>query len=80
VAPGYVTLFTKGLPSREIDHMNFLLNDLYILALTPRIHCSEAALQFVENTTFTFLCSVNTDNMSEKSARTSRRRVGVIYM
>jgi hypothetical protein len=52
------TVFWR-LTYREIDHTSFPFNDFYIPGLTPRIHCSEAALQFVENTTFTFLYHVN---------------------
>jgi hypothetical protein len=41
--------------SGDIDRLAFPFVDLYVPALSPRIHCSEAALQFAENTTFVFL-------------------------
>jgi hypothetical protein len=46
--------------SGEIDRPSFPFIDLYVPAPTPRLLCSEAALQFAENTTFMFLCRVNT--------------------
>jgi hypothetical protein len=38
---------------------------------TPRIHCSESALQFPDNTTFMFLCHVNTGIVREQSKMSS---------
>jgi hypothetical protein len=74
VTPRYVTVFTKGMSglfgygtfsgtlksSGEIDRTTFLFIDLYVPALTSRIHCSESALQFAETMPFLFLCRVNT--------------------
>jgi hypothetical protein len=37
----------------------FPFTDLHVPVLTSRLHCSEAALQFAENTTFMFLRRVN---------------------
>jgi hypothetical protein len=70
VTPRYVTLFAKGMSrpfsrsrvsksSAEIYRLGFPFIDLYVPAFTPRIHCSEAALQFAEHTMFVFLCRVN---------------------
>jgi hypothetical protein len=52
--------------SGEIDRLSFPFIDLYVPPLTPRLRCSEAALQFAEHTTFMFLCRVNTGNFTEK--------------
>jgi hypothetical protein len=69
VTPRYVTLVTRGISrlfscntssgtesSGEIYCLSFPFIFLYIPVLTPRIHWSEAALQFAENTTFVILC------------------------
>jgi hypothetical protein len=91
VTPKYVTLFTReclvrlavrrqGLykSSGEIDLQIFPFIDLYVPALTPRIHCSEAALQFSENTTFMFFWCVNTGTVREQIKMSSRCRGGII--
>jgi hypothetical protein len=49
--------------SGEKDHLSFDYIDLYVPAFTAdslQIHCSEAALQFADNTMFMFLCHLNT--------------------
>jgi hypothetical protein len=53
--------------------------DLYVPALTPRRHCSEAALQLAENTTFTFLCRVNIGIVREQGKTSSRCREDIIF-
>jgi hypothetical protein len=92
VTPRYVTLFTKGISrpfscntasgtlksSGEISRLRFPFSELRTSVLTPRIHCSEAALQFAENTTFLFLCRVNTGIGREQSKMSSRCRGGII--
>jgi hypothetical protein len=90
----YVTLFTEGL-SRPFSCSTssgtiILLEKLIIWVfpslifmfqhLTPRIHCSEATLQFAENTTFVFLCRVNISIIREKSKMNSRCHGGIIYI
>jgi hypothetical protein len=45
--------------SGERDRLSFSFINIYVAALTERIHCSEAALLFAESTTFMFLCRVN---------------------
>jgi hypothetical protein len=52
--------------------LNFLLIHLYVPALTPRIHCSESALQFAENMVFAFLCRERRGIICEESKMTSR--------
>jgi hypothetical protein len=44
----------------EIGRLIFPVFNLYVPALAPRNHFSETALQFVEKTTFVFLCRLNT--------------------
>jgi hypothetical protein len=43
---------------REIDGLNLILIDLYVPALTPRLRCSEAALQLSENKDLFAVCCV----------------------
>jgi hypothetical protein len=57
---------------REIDSLGFPFIDLYVPALTPLLHCSEAALQFAENTTFMLLCRVYTGIVREQGRMSSR--------
>jgi hypothetical protein len=45
--------------SEEIDCLKFPFIHLYVPALTPGIHCNEAALQFAENRIIMGLYSVN---------------------
>lgn len=40
----------------KADRLSFPFVDFYVLALTPRIHGSEAALQFAGNVTLVFFC------------------------
>jgi hypothetical protein len=68
------------LSAGEIGRMSFLFIDLIVPALTPRIYCSESALQFAENTTFVFLYHVNTDIVREQSKVSSSCRRGIIYI
>jgi hypothetical protein len=44
---------------REVDGLSLMLIDLYVPALTPRLHCSEAALQFSENTALFAICCIH---------------------
>jgi hypothetical protein len=60
--------------SGETDRLRFPFIDLYVSALTPRIHCSESALQFAENMTFEFLSRVNKCIVREQSKMSSRCR------
>jgi hypothetical protein len=57
--------------SGEIDRMSFPFIDLYIPAPTLRIHSSEFALQFAEDTTFVLPCRVNTGIVREQSKMSS---------
>jgi hypothetical protein len=66
--------------SGEIDLPSFPYIDIYVPARTPRIHCSEAALQFAEDTMFVFLCRVNTDVGREQGKMSFRCRGGIIYI
>jgi hypothetical protein len=89
-----ITLFTKGMRrpfscstssgtlkySGEADRLSFSFIDIYVPALTPRIHRSESALQFAENTTILFLCSVNTGIVREQRKMVSRCRRSILYM
>jgi hypothetical protein len=45
---------------REVDGLNLILIDLYVPAFTPRLHCSEAALQLSENTSLLEFCCIYT--------------------
>jgi hypothetical protein len=72
----YVTLFTKemshpfsstSVSTRRNKSPEFLFIDLYVPVFTPRIHCSEALLQFAENMRFMFLCRVNSCIVHEQS-------------
>jgi hypothetical protein len=47
--------------SGEVDRLSLPYIDVYIRALTPWAHSSEATLQFVDNATVMFLCRVYTD-------------------
>jgi hypothetical protein len=51
----------------EIDRLSFLFIDVHVPELTPRIHYSEASLQFAETTTFVCLCRVNTGIVREQT-------------
>jgi hypothetical protein len=53
--------------SEEMDRPSFPFTELYVPALTPRIHCSETALQLAGNTMIVFLCRVNTGIAGEQS-------------
>jgi hypothetical protein len=67
-------------PSKEINRLGFTFIEIYVPALSPRIHCSEAALQFAENTTFVFLCLVNTGIVSGETKRSCRYHGNIIYV
>jgi hypothetical protein len=72
--------FSCSTSSGEIDRLSFPFIDLYVPGLTPRIHCSESALQLAENTTFVFLCHVNTGIVPEYSNKSYRCDAGIIYI
>jgi hypothetical protein len=66
--------------SGETVRLSFPFADLLVPEDTPRLHCSEAALQFAENMTFMFLWRVYTGNVREQSKMSSRcRRSSFIY-
>jgi hypothetical protein len=70
------TLKTSG----EIDRLCFPFIDLYAPVFTPRITCSEAALQFAVFTIFVFLCRVDIDIVREQNKMSSRCRGAIIYI
>jgi hypothetical protein len=43
-------------PCREVDGLNLILIDHYAAALTPRLYCSEAALQLYGNIFLIAVC------------------------
>jgi hypothetical protein len=43
---------------REVDRLSLILIDLYVPALTPRLHYSEAALQLSESTSLLAVCCI----------------------
>jgi hypothetical protein len=73
-------VFRDIMPSKEINCLSFTFIDVYVPTLSPRIHCSEADLQFAENTTFVFLCRVNTGIVSGESRRSCRYHGDIIYV
>jgi hypothetical protein len=67
--------------SAEIDHLSLPFIDLYVPAITARIHYSESTLQFAEDMTFVFLCRINTGTVHEQSKISSRHHdEGIIYI
>jgi hypothetical protein len=47
--------------------LTFPVTELYVPPLTSQLHCSEAALQFAENTTSIFVCRANKSIVRENS-------------
>jgi hypothetical protein len=93
VTPRYVTVVRKGMSrqsscstfsgnlksSGDMIRLSFPFINPHVPALTPRIPCSEASLQFAENATFVFLWRVNTGIVREQNKLSSRCRGGIIY-
>lgn len=55
VSSFYLQYDVRNTNFAERDLSTFPLIDHYIPVLTPRVYCSEAALQLAENTTFVFI-------------------------
>jgi hypothetical protein len=51
----------------EVDGLNLILIDLYVPALTLRLHCSEAALQLSENQTLSEMYCIYTRVIGKES-------------
>jgi hypothetical protein len=61
VVPRHSTSF------REVDRLSLPFIDLYVPALTPWLHSSEATLEFIQHATLMFLCCVYTGIVFEQS-------------
>jgi hypothetical protein len=57
--------------SKEIESLTSPSIDLYVREFTPRLHCSEVALQLAENTIM-FLVRVNTGVVGEQGKMSFR--------
>jgi hypothetical protein len=57
--------------------MSFPFIDFNVIVLTPCIHCSEAVLQVVDNTTIMFLCCINTGIIHEYKEMSVRHSWGL---
>lgn len=88
MTPKSFTPFTNGmfLPfscstfSGALSHLEKSFIELYVPALTPRYLCSEAALQFAENTTFVLLRRVYRGIVHEEGKMNSRCRGDIVYI
>jgi hypothetical protein len=59
-----------------MDRLSIRFINFYVLSLTQRLDCSEAALQLSENTTFMCFCYVNAGLIREQVKMSFRCREG----
>jgi hypothetical protein len=50
--------FGRSTPAGEVDGLSLILVNFYVTTLTPRLYCSDAALELPENITLFEVCCI----------------------